>query len=181
MFNRIDRAMKHRFAGQRSEGLGPAVPSGVIGGVDRSVRSAPIAVPGSAPPLVIRGRVDALVACDDGTFGVIDFKTADPVNPNSAAYFRQLHAYATALEYPASGRSVSVSALGLLCFSPSVFDLEGTEGSLTGDVSWVSVERDQQGFEHFLAEVSTTLARPAAPPPAAGCSWCAAAVDGRAA
>ena len=104
VFGRIDRAMKEFYLGERAELMAPGMPEGVIGGGDRWVKSAPLLVPGSSKTCLIRGRVDALVDCDDGTTGVVDFKTTIPKPDHIATYGRQLHAYAMALEHPSSGR-----------------------------------------------------------------------------
>ena len=172
VFNRIDRAMKRCFDGQRSDGFGAEVPSGVIGGIDRSVRSTPFALPGSGPSLVIHGRVDALVACDDDTVAIIDFKTADPRNPNLAAYSRQLHAYATALEQPSVGPATIVSGLGLLSFSPEHFESNGQDAALRGGLSWTEIPFERQRFSAFLGQVLDVLDQPEAPPASSSCPWC---------
>jgi len=77
VFSMIDRAMKDFYVGERAEELAEGAPAGVIGSPDRWVKSAPLLIPGCTSQLVIRGRLDALVACDDDTACVIDFKTAE--------------------------------------------------------------------------------------------------------
>ncbi len=180
VFNRIDRAMKHRFAGQRSEELGTGAPKGAIGAVDRSVRSVPIPLPGSARPLVIRGRVDVLVAREDDTVAVIDFKTSDSGNPNLAGYSRQLHAYATALEQPSVGPAVVVSGLGLLSFSPERFESMGQDAALRGGLIWTEIAFERQRFTAFLGHVLDVLDQPEAPPASMSCSWCKRAANSNA-
>jgi hypothetical protein len=68
------------------------------------VKSALLTLPESAGTGLIRGKVDVLVECDDGSLGVVDFKTTVPKPDHVATYSRQLHAYAWALEHPASDR-----------------------------------------------------------------------------
>ena len=121
VFSRIDRAMKDFYLGERAEVLVPGMPTGVIGGGDRWVKSVPIVPPGCDSACLIRGRVDVLVACDDGSVGIVDFKTAEPCPGSLDKYSRQLHAYALALEHPARGAPVRVGTIGLLCFSPDRF------------------------------------------------------------
>jgi hypothetical protein len=173
VFGRIDRAMKDFYLGERAEAAAPRMPEGVIGGGDRWVKSAPVLVPGSSRTCVIRGRVDVLVDCDDGTTGVVDFKTTVPRPDHLATYGRQLHAYAMALEHPSSGRPVQVSSLGLLCFLPDTYEaLEGRAG-LTGELQWIEVPRDDLAFAGFLEEVASVLGCDGPPAPAPGCPWCA--------
>jgi hypothetical protein len=108
--------MKEFYLGKRSEVAAASMPEGVIVGGDRWAKLAPLFVPGSPKTCLIRDRVDVLVDCDDGTTGVVDFKTTIPKPNHIATYGRQLHAYAITLEHPSSGRPERVSSLGLLCF-----------------------------------------------------------------
>lgn len=171
VFGRIDRAMKSFYMGQRADTLTPGMPKGVIGGADRWVRSAGLTTPGSGTICELRGSLDALVHCDDGTVGVIDFKTSEPTADHVATYSRQLHAYALALEQPQTGPSVEVSALGLLCFLPESFE-SAEVATLSGEITWVQIERDDPSFLEFLIEVVSVLDEPEPPPPSPECVWC---------
>ena len=181
VFGRIDRAMKDFYLGERAEMAARGMPEGVIGGGDRWVKSAPLLVPGSSRTCLIRGRVDVLVDCDDGTTGVVDFKTTVPKPDHIATYGRQLHAYATALEHPSSGRPEEVSSLGLLCFSPDTYEAQDGRAGLYGDLEWIEVPRDDLGFAQFLGHVVSVLDQGDPPEPAAGCAWCALSDEIRAA
>jgi len=172
VFGVIDRAMKDFYLGERAELVAPGAPAGIFGSPDHWVKSAPITLPGCPNPIVLRGRLDALVACDDGSHGVVDFKTAPPKAAHVRIYGRQLHAYGWALEHPASGRPFEVSALGLLCFLPDQFHVEGDWAGLLGDLEWVDIPRDDESFEGYLLEVVGVLEAPKPPPPAEGCPWC---------
>jgi len=57
-----------------------------------------------------------VLAFDDGCYSVMDFKTSTPSRQHVAFYWRQLSAYAYALEHPAAGalQLSPVSKLGLL-------------------------------------------------------------------
>jgi hypothetical protein len=114
-----------------------------------------------------------MVACDDGTAGVVDLKTAMPSDAHVPLYARQLHSYAWGLERPNSGPSTEVSALGLLCFSPRDFEAQGSRAVLLGDLQWLGVPRDDEGFSGFLREVLRVLEAPKPPAPTEGCPWCA--------
>ena len=173
VFGRIDRAMKDYYLGERSETLAEGMAAGVIGGGDQWVKSAPILPPGSMATCLIRGKVDVLIDCDDGTKGIVDFKTTVPKADHLATYGRQLHAYAMALEHPSSGRPVEVSSLGLLCFLPETYEAKGGVAGLFGPVQWIEVPRDDLGFAQFLGEVVAVLERDDPPGPGPACQWCA--------
>jgi len=173
VFGKIDRAMKEHYLGERAETAAKGMPAGVIGGGDRWVKSAPVALPGCSRPVVIRGQVDVLVDCDDGSLGVVDFKTTVPRADHLATYSRQLHAYAWALEHPAGGLPAPVSSLGLLCFLPETFDARGRRAGLFGALEWIEIPRNEEGFRRFLHDVLDVLEGPTPPPPTKDCSWCA--------
>ena len=173
VFGRIDRAMKDFYLGERAESCARGMPAGVIGGGDRWVKSAPFAPPGSAGTGMIRGKVDVLVECDDGSLGVVDFKTTIPKPDHVATYSRQLHAYAWALEHPASGPAAVVSSLGLLCFLPDTYEAMGDQAGLYGNVEWIEVPRDDEAFVRFLMEVVSILNDSDPPPASPDCPWCA--------
>jgi hypothetical protein len=162
--------MKSALVGKRAESVVDGAPTGVIRSADSWVKSMPMLLREGSTPVVVRGRVDVLVARDDGTVAVVDFKTGptDPV----ARYGPQLAAYAHALEHPATGGSLTVTATGLLIFSPGGFEAAGERAALVGGLHWVDMPRNRAAFEAFLAEVVTMLDRPEPPPPSPGCSWC---------
>jgi PD-(D/E)XK nuclease superfamily len=172
VFGKIDRAMKCYYLGERAEDLAPGMPAGVVSWGDRWVKSAPLPVPGSSRPRLIRGRVDVLVDCDDRSTGIVDFKTTVPKSDHLATYGRQLHAYAMALEHPSSGPAVEVSSLGLLCFLPELYEAEGAQAALCGRVQWIEVPRDDQAFVSFLGEVVSVLEAGNPPAPDPTCQWC---------
>ena len=137
------------------------------------MKSAALLVSDSSRTCLIRGRVDVLVGCDDGTTGVVDFKTTIPKPDHIATYARQLHAYAMALEHPSSGRPETVSSMGLLCFLPDEYEAEEERAALFGQVEWIEVPRDDLGFAQFLGEVVSGLDRDDPPEPGPACQWCA--------
>ena len=171
VFGTIDRAMKAFYMGQRTEALAADMPPGVICQADRWVKSAGLTIPGSPVVSEIRGSLDALIECDDGSVAVVDFKTAEPNADHVATYSRQLHAYVLALEQPGTGPAASVSALGLLCFHPSSFTSTDT-AALLGEVKWLEIERDDPTFLRFLIEVSSVVDEPEPPMASPACVWC---------
>lgn len=121
--------------------------------------------------------MDCLVRFDDGTFGIIDFKTSQAAK-SSATYSRQLHAYAMAVENPSTQSELikgTVSDMGLVVYTPKDFHTPTSEdgaiaAALTGDLSYVQVVRDDKGFEKFLGDILDVLVLPEAPvaPPPKG-------------
>jgi hypothetical protein len=171
IFSTIDRAMKSFYMGKRTESLSVGMPAGVIDGADRWVRSRGLTTPGSSNVCELRGSIDALVRGDDGTVSVVDFKTVEPHKDHIATYSRQLHAYALALEQPFAGPATKVSALGLLCFLPDSF--ASAEGAtLSGEIKWLEIERDDATFLEFLIHVASVIDRPDPPQAAPSCIWC---------
>jgi hypothetical protein len=172
VFSTIDRAMKRFYRGRPTELVATGMPAGVVDQTGRGVRSAGLILPGGSVVSEMRGSLDALVHCDDGTVAVVDFKTAEPNADHAAIYSRQLHAYALALEQPASGAAATVSALGLLCFLPHSFGAAQETAALSGQVEWFAIERDDRAFFRFLIEVASVLEESEPPPASPVCSWC---------
>ena len=117
-----------------------------------------------------------MVSFDDGTYGVVDFKTSDPAKDSAWLYSRQLHAYAYALEHPASGKLAlsPVTKLGLLYFYPSSVTQQNIEQlSYDAEITWVEIRKDEEGFLSFIDEVLGVLELPEAPEHSARCQWCA--------
>jgi hypothetical protein len=108
------------------------------------------------------------VRFDDGTFGVIDFKTSS-AEKSSSLYGRQLHAYAAGIESPSSESELIqgvVSDLGLIVYEPSAFSTLSPSGAaMTGDLTYVNIPRNDSEFEAFLGQVVDVLGQPEAPPP----------------
>lgn len=115
--------------------------------------------------------MDGLVQFEDGTYGVIDFKTSS-VAKTSKIYSRQLHAYAAALENPSKNSQLKrgkVSHLGLVVYEPSEFHTPLDEngkirGALVGNLQHVKMEHNHEDFVNFLGEVSDVLNLAEAPP-----------------
>lgn len=175
IFGTIDNAMKDCFMKRRTEEIVPAMPPGVVAFGEEWVESTSIEVPGRESTCYIRGKFDTVLQLDDGTYGVIDFKTTRSSPKHLAKYSRQLHAYAWALENPAPDTfSVSpVSKFGLLVYEPGRFMHEvNADASLTGRLEWVEIPRDDDDFISYLSDVVELLELPEPPPPSSSCVWC---------
>jgi len=122
----------------------------------------------------INGRFDIVVSFDDGSYGVIDFKTSDPSKESAWMYSRQLHAYAYALEHPASGKLAlsPVTKLGLLYFYPNNIDQQSIDRlNYEAEIVWIEVEKNEQRFLKFIDKVLDVLELPEAPEHSPNCQW----------
>jgi CRISPR/Cas system-associated exonuclease Cas4 (RecB family) len=139
------------------------------------VKSAGITISGASSECYISGRFDALIEFDDGTYGIIDYKTSEAREEHAAFYSRQLSAYAYALEHPAPrARSFApISRLGLFIVTPDRFE-PNPEGELAfvNRTTWVDVPRDDAAFLSLLGEVMAVLDAPAPPPSSPECPTC---------
>jgi CRISPR/Cas system-associated exonuclease Cas4 (RecB family) len=175
IFTLIDSEMKKFYSHKRTEEIATGMPLGVVAHGERWVESQPLTIPGFSSTCFIKGKFDTIVTLDDGTYGVVDFKTSRRKSEHIPLYSRQLHAYAYALEHPA-GRGFAanpVTQLGLLVFEPSQYT-QGRTGRVgfAGEVSWLPVPRDDAKFMEFLAQVLTVLESPEPPPASPNCEWC---------
>ena len=130
-----------------------------------------------------------MIRFDDGTFGIIDFKTSS-VSKTSEIYARQLHAYAAAVENPSENSELvqgKVSDMGLVVFTPDQFhtptdDKGQIRSALTGSLTYQHVPHNEEKFHAFLGEILDVLElpeAPQAPPPKwkkgnsfSSCSYC---------
>lgn len=152
------------------------MPPGRVLRGDNWVQSKPIPVPGHESTCYVRGKYDTLFELDDGTYGVIDFKTSRISPGHLDKYSRQLHAYACALENPAPGEYGlgPISTLGLLVYEPTRFAHEiDQDAVLSGELEWVEMARDDDMFMGFLADVLDVLELQEAPPRGESCVYCA--------
>lgn len=175
VFSRIAGLLKNHYNGKRTDELHPELPPGVVRYAERNVKSERIRLPGYNATCFISGRFDIVVEFDDGTYGLIDFKTGNPESEHRDLYSRQLHAYAYALEHPAQGAlSLSpISKMGLLYFNPSRVDQpEQNWLYYCAEVRWVGVDIDENAFIEFIGRVLQLLESSNIPPSSTTCKWC---------
>ena len=175
VFAKIAALLKNHYDGKRTEELHPDLPTGVVRYGEKKVKSKAIQLPGYQTTCYISGRFDIVVQFDDGTYGVIDFKTGSPKDEYNELYSRQLHAYAYALENPALGALglSPITKLGLLYFHPQRTKQENLEQLLyESDIYWVEAERNDEKFLSFIDEVLAILNSPTPPDPSPDCEWC---------
>jgi hypothetical protein len=148
-----------------------------VGPQGKWINSAPIAFDGLDASCYLKGAFDSVLNFDDGTYGVIDFKTSSPSPAHVAFYGRQLSAYAFALEHPSEKglRINPISKLGLLYLDP--VDIEHGEDhkriTYGGEVTWREIPKDEAGFLAFMRGVLTLLSQPEPPPAPESCGFCA--------
>lgn len=177
VFGRIDSLMKSLFLDKPASVLSPDLPPGKLNLMGKWIKSDVISFPGVGVSCYLKGAFDSVVSFDDGSFGVIDFKTSTPSRAHIAFYGRQLAAYAYALEHPAEGalRLSPVERLGLLYLDPVDIDhgVDNHRIVYGGEVTWQEIPKDEQVFLRFMHEVLSVLSLPEPPPAASECSYCA--------
>lgn len=174
VFTVIDGLTKDFYFNVPTNEMAEGLPPGRVSVGDRWVRSRPIAVPGHETRVAIAGKIDTALAFDDGSYGVVDYKTSQPKAEHVDFYSRQLHAYALALEQPAEGalELSPISVLGLLCVEPVAMVALDDDVALKGETTFLPTERDDEAFMAFLSQVLFVLEQPEPPDPAPKCSYC---------
>jgi hypothetical protein len=155
--------------------LSESLPTGVLKYREGWAKSSPISFDGISSQCMIRGRFDAVAAFEDGSYGVIDYKTSNATYEKAAFYSRQLSAYAWALEHPAP-RALSLSPvtqLGLFIISPRRYEpVNEGEMAFISKTTWLDVPRDDEGFLNFLRKVMVVLDADEPPTPSETCPLC---------
>jgi hypothetical protein len=175
IFAQIAGLLKNHYDGKHTGELHVDIPPGTVSYGEKNVRSQIIQLPRHNNTCYISGRFDIVVSFEDGTYGVIDFKTSNPNTESAGLYSRQLHAYAYALEHPEPGALTlhPVTKLGLLYFYPSRVDQQSTERlSYEADITWVEIKKDEPGFLNFIDELLDVLESPIVPEHSPDCPWC---------
>lgn len=175
IFGTIDRLLKEHFHGKSTEYLDPSIPPGVVRYREKWVESAPLSFHGHSRQVFIRGKFDTVIAFEDGSFGIVDFKTSVPSSKHIPFYSRQLHAYAIALEQPAPKKLAlyPVSKLGLLAVTPDAMNRTASgQIAYLGKVTWMEIPRNDEVFIGFLEEVLTLLEQPEPPEASPNCGYC---------
>jgi hypothetical protein len=166
--------MKNYLSGKLTSQVMNTMPGGRFDYAERWVESLAIVIPGRSSTCFFRGRFDNVLHLENGSYGVVDLKTAPRNADHIPLYSRQLHAYAWSLENPAPRKLGlrPIERLGLLVFEPQDFS-NGvlSKGTLAGSLTWIEVVRDDNAFMTLLADVVDLLDSPA-PAAAIGCGWC---------
>ena len=174
IFSKIAGLLKDHYDGKHTKSLHAALPPGMVILGEKYVKSSTIQIPNRDDTCYISGRFDIVLSFDDGSYGVIDFKTGNPSRESASQYRRQLQAYAYALEHPApKALALSpVTKLGLLYFYPSEVSQHTIEKLFYGaEITWIEIEKDEQGFLNFIDNVLDVLELPGAPEHSPNCQW----------
>jgi len=174
IFNDIDKNTKEFFTGKDLKDISPFLPQGVVGYHDYKVVSQPIQIGTHLRQCVISGMVDSIITIEDGSYGVIDFKTSVPDAEHTDLYHKQLSAYTYALEHPEEGslHLEPVSLMGILAYEPATFEVDNNlDSDYKGKTTWIDLGRDDNSFVDLIDEVLDVLEGPL-PPKTPTCSWC---------
>ena len=151
VISEIDGCMKGSLDGKNLSSLDASLPDCKIILSDSWVQSKPIEV--GNIEIVIRGRIDAALEFNDGSYGVIDYKASNKNGLSMHGYTRQLQGYAYALMNN-DVRDVHlspISRLGVLQYRPNKFCIMGNgKASLEGQIEWIEIDNDISDFASFL-------------------------------
>jgi hypothetical protein len=175
MFSKMGDLTSNFYLGKPARDISPDLPAGVVKLREKWVKSVPISFPDTASQVVIRGRFDALLAFENGAYGIIDYKTSEASAEKTAFYSRQLSAYAYALENPAPGAlSISpITKMGLFIINPERFEpMPNGEMAFVTKTTWLDVPRDDVTFLVLLGEVVALLDQPSPPKSHDDCGLC---------
>jgi hypothetical protein len=176
IFSKITSLLKNYYDGKPTSELHAALPPGIVSHSEKHVRSNVIQLRNHDATCYISGRFDIVVSFEDGTYGVIDFKTGNPNTEAINLYIRQLHAYAYALEHPGGPRELALSPvtkLGLLYFYPSSINQQSIEWlNYKADITWIEIRKDEEDFLEFIVGVLDVLELPEPPEHSPDCQWC---------
>lgn len=177
IFSKMSWLLRDHYNEKRTEQLNKNIPPGKIVHQEKFVTSKPIASAIENVKCFINGKFDVVVEFDDGSYGIIDFKTGNPKDEYAPLYGRQLHAYSYALENP-EDRALSLSPitkLGLLYFHPqrTIQKEDEVEKLLyEADVEWKEIPINHDNFLSFINELSSVLSLDEPPQPSDACPWC---------
>ena len=175
IFSKIAGLLKDHYTGKHTSELHPNLPPGIITHGEKDVMSQIIQLPNHDDTCYIRGRFDIVISFEDGTFGVINFKTSSPSQSSTNMYSRQLHAYAYALEHAAlhALSLYPVTKMGLVYFYPSSVTQQNPERIFyESEIVWIEIEKKEDKFIKFIDEVLTVIESPTVPPHSPSCQWC---------
>jgi len=175
MFGKMGDLTSNYYLDKSSSEISPELPAGCVKFREKWVKSVPISFPDTSTQCILRGRFDAIMAFEDGSYGIIDYKTSDASEEKAAFYSRQLSAYAYALENPApNALSISpITRLGLFIITPNRFErMPDGEIAFVTRTTWMDVPRDDATFLALLREIVTLLDKTTLPDPAEDCGLC---------
>ena len=169
IFAKLDSQQRKYYSGRPTNDIDPSLPTGTLHNGGR-VQSAPVTI--GNVDFTIRGSMDALLRFDDGTVGVVDFKSSTATPALGDAYRPQLAAYQWSLSHLASGDAETVSVAGLLIFAPeSMVDTSEGRAYLVS-TTWIPVDIADGWFENFLGRIAPLVESPGKARTKPDCEWC---------
>ena len=169
IFAKLDSQQRRYFTGRPTTDIDPALPAGTLHNGGR-VQSTPVTI--GNVDFTIRGSMDALIRFDDGSVGVVDFKSSTASPALGDHYRPQLAAYQWSLSHPASGDAETVSIAGLLVFAPeSMVDTPEGRAYLVS-TTWIPVGIKDGWFENFLGRIAPLVESPVKARSKPDCEWC---------
>ncbi len=175
IFGKMANLTSEFYQGRSAQEISQTLPAGIVMYREKFVKSAPISFPGVVSQCYINGRFDAVIEFDDGSYGIVDYKTSEAKDEHVAFYSRQLTAYAYALENPApNALSLSpISRMGLFVITPDRYEQTNAgETAYINKRTWMDVPRDDKAFLGFLGEVMAVLDNPTPPISSENCALC---------
>tara|TARA_B100001248_G_C27358938_1_gene445352 strand:- start:101 stop:907 length:807 start_codon:yes stop_codon:yes gene_type:complete len=174
IFVKIDSIMKDYFEHKCTTSFHKDLPKGKVEFGDRWIQSKVFNHEKTGNKFFIKGKTDTVVKFDNGSYGIIDFKTSKIKPENVEKYSRQLHAYSLALEKPEVGKPFlkPVRTLGLLVVEPNSMS-DDTNGCLfKNSMSWQPITKDYYKFKSFINDMMSLLSLHEAPDASEKCQWC---------
>ena len=175
MFGKMGDLTSNYYLDKPSSELSPGLPPGMVKFREKWVKSTPINFANTSSQIIIKGRFDAIMAFEDGSYGIVDYKTSDASEEKATFYSRQLSAYAYALENPAPGALslAPITRLGLFIITPHRYErMPNGETAFITKTTWMDIPRDDAIFLALLREIVTLLDQPSPSAPAEDCGLC---------
>jgi len=174
IFVKIDSIMKDYFENRCTTEFDKSLPKGKVEFGDRWIQSKVFDHKETGNKFFIKGKTDTVVSFEDGSYGIIDFKTSKIKPENVEKYSRQLHAYSVALEKPEVGKPFlkPIRTLGLLVVEPMSMFGDENGCSFKNSMSWQPIQKNYTGFKKFVDEMMSVLSLEEAPESDQKCQWC---------
>jgi hypothetical protein len=181
-FNQKQVAMQHQLeiATERKtllSSIHPSLPDAYVFSASGSIVSQEVPFPDLGVALYFQGQYDILLKFLDGRIFVVDLKTTEIHDKKKRKYSRQLHSYGFSLAKPAVGDPMKIDGLALIVWEPERMGFDEAGGFMSGPVSWMPVEKDQNNFKAELLKVAKLVARTEAPTASLSCDICRFAAE----
>lgn len=195
IFRTIDDAIRrYCMEIKRTEAVCPDMPPGEFILGEHWVNTTTYSpMPGHHLRFGFSGKPDTVVRWDDGSYGVLDFKTTSPKPSTVSFYAAQVEMYSRALEQPRNPKETPplspISLNGILAWEPLSFNGNSAESiddrfgkakditlgsglDLRGRLVWLPVEREKVDLKGILEPVITLLEAKTPPDADPECSSC---------